>query len=330
MRFYKSSLLTLVIGVTFSFKSMSQQAEEFSLIRENAYILNPALSGAKGFLAGTITYRKQFANVTQSPYTTYLALEGQIANKNIGLGGYILHDQTGPTGMSGIGLSAAYQIRLNKHELVNEDIKPYNTKSRHMITIGLGVEVKQYRLDAAALRPDVAADPELASTYKNQYLPDASLGVYYQLGEKFFAGISVPQLLGLNVKYAATNGSSEIRKVQHINFLIGGRINLGREKKWALEPVGALRWANNAPPQADLGMRLNFNQIVWLGVNYRTLSKVIGDVGFEIKGIGRLCYAAGIETTDIRRIGLSHEVTLSFRIESKKSPDIQILNMRFR
>jgi len=308
----------------------AQQAEEFSLIRENAYILNPALSGAKGFLAGTLTYRKQMANIAQSPYTTYLALEGQIANKNIGLGGYLLHDQTGPTGQSGIGISAAYQIRLNKYELVNEAYRPYNTSERHMITIGIGVEIKQYRLNAAALRPEIANDPELASLYKNQYLPDASVGIYYQWGEKLYAGISVPQLLGLNIKYAATNGSSEIKKIQHLNFLIGGRINLDKQSKFALEPVAALRWVNNAPPQADMGMRLNYKQFVWFGANYRTLSKVILDAGFEIKKIGRLCYAAGIETNDLKRIGLSHEVTLSFKIPSKNQPDIQILNMRFR
>ena len=50
----------------------------------------------------------------------------------------------------------------------------------------------------------------------------------------------------------------------------------------------------------------------------------------EIKKIGRLCYAAGFETKDLKRIGLSHEVTLSFKIPSKNEPDIQILNMRFR
>jgi type IX secretion system PorP/SprF family membrane protein len=297
----------------------AQQVEEFSLIRENAFILNPALTGNKGWLSGTATYRKQFTSIREAPYTAYLGMEGQIADKNVGLGGFFIQDQTGPTGQTGFGVSAAYQIRFNQHELMNEDQVHYNTSTRHMLTIGLGISVMQYRLRADKLNPDVQNDPSLSTLKGAQYFPDASLGIYYQYREFFYAGISVPQLFGLNIKYGATNGYSEIRKVQHLNVLLGGKIPFGEYERVALEPVAALRWVKNAPLQADIGMRLKFLKTFWLGATYRTKSKVLFDAGVEILKIGRVCYSMDFEVSKLRKdAGLSHEVTIAFVIKSAK------------
>ncbi len=331
MRFLNSKFSKIILLLLFSLTSMvasAQQVEEFVLIRENAYILNPALSGTKGFLAGTMTFRKEFTRIDRSPYTTYLGLEGQIANRNIGLGGYVIHDQTGPTGQTGFGISGAYQIKLGKQRSY-EEVANYNTSKTHMLTFGVGVNMMQYRLNGNELHPDMQNDPELFNVKSAQYFPDASLGLYYQWGEKLYTGISVPQLLGINIKYVTSNGKSEIRKVQHLNFLIGGKIPFGETEKIALAPAGALRWVRNAPIQADLGLRMIFLKTFWVGATYRTNSKIITDIGVEIKGIGRLCYANGIETKDYKNMGMSHEVTLAFMIPDKKQ-DMQILNLRFK
>src|SRR5579862_6100819 len=44
----------------------AQQVEEFSLLQENAFILNPALAGTEGYLHGSASFRKEFLQITQS------------------------------------------------------------------------------------------------------------------------------------------------------------------------------------------------------------------------------------------------------------------------
>ncbi|MBK8657483.1 MAG: type IX secretion system membrane protein PorP/SprF [Bacteroidetes bacterium] len=50
----------------------AQQVEEFSLLRENAFSLNPALAGMNGWIHGTATFRKQFTKLDRSPFHCYV------------------------------------------------------------------------------------------------------------------------------------------------------------------------------------------------------------------------------------------------------------------
>ena len=116
--------ITLLVCCVLCFGSVySQQVEEFSLLRENAFVLNPALAGTQGYVHGTATFRKQFTKVEQSPYTALLAMDGEIKEKRLGIGGYIIHDVTGPTGKTSGTVSIAYNIPLyrNKYQTMHRD-----------------------------------------------------------------------------------------------------------------------------------------------------------------------------------------------------------------
>lgn len=307
----------------------AQQVENFSLIRENAYVLNPALCGTKGYFNTTASYRHQFTNIASAPYTIFLGMEGQIAQKNLGIGGYLINDQTGPTGLTGVGVSLAYHFCFNKNDLFKGENLSYNTEMRHMLTVGIGVSAMQYRLNGDQLHPEDPNDPDLDKIRRYQYFPDANLGVYYQYRDRFYAGISAPQLLGLNLKYALANGTSEIRKVQHLNFLVGGKIRFKKNKnKFFLEPVAAFRWTQNAPFQIDAGLRFTAFQNVWIGATYRSTSQLMLDVGLVILDYVRICYAVDLQVGGLtQQIGVSHEVAVNVRLKNKpkKKEDAQII-----
>ncbi|MFN8275998.1 MAG: PorP/SprF family type IX secretion system membrane protein [Chitinophagales bacterium] len=299
----------------------AQQIEQFTLVRENAAALNPAMVGAKGFLAGTATFRRQYININQSPYTAFVQMEGQVEDKNVGIGASFIHDNTGPVGKTGVTLSAAYQIRFNKYELLQEENVHYNTEDRHMLCVGLSFSLMQYRLNATLLHPEMQGDPELYTSHAYKLLPDMSLGVWYQWGRKFYAGISVPQIIGLKVNYIGKDGTSGIKLVQHLNFMLGGKINI-KPEKFSIDPVAALRWENNAPPQGDIGLRFTFLDAIWIGANYRSLNAVIFDLGLELKGVVRLCYAYDLELSKYRNdIGGTHEACVQFRFNRQGLSD---------
>lgn len=312
-------LLFILLFVAVYNIAEAQQVEQFTMIRENAMALNPAYAGAKGYMDGTVSFRKQYSRITDAPYTAMASWSMQFQEKNFGLGGTFLHDQTGPTGLSGFTIAASYQLRLNSHEFLNLDHEWFNNENTHMITFGLSFSVAQYRLNGDKLKPEMANDPQLASAPAWQVFPDASVGIHYQYGNKFFIDFSCPQLLGLNIKYKGADKLTAIKRVQHINFMVGGNIKLdNNEKPNYLQPIGSLRWARFAPPQADLGLRFFARNLVWIGCNYRTVNAVIFEAGVNIKDYVKIGYSYDLEITKYRAdIGSTHEVMVSFLLKNK-------------
>ncbi len=308
------TIITATVLLALAGSSNAQQIEEFSLIRENAVALNPAMVGIKGFLAGEATFRKQFTQLNGAPYTAYLMMEGQVADKNFGIGGSLIQDQTGPTGKTGLTLSASYQLKLGKqYKYAASSSGHFNTEADHMITFGLSVSLMQFRLNGSELRPDQNGDPQLYTSNAYKLTPDVAFGVYYQWMHHLYAGVSVPQLMGLNVNFTGRDGVSAIKTVQHLNFLLGGKIEVVKHK-FSIDPVAGFRWVDHAPAQGDIGTRLTFLDAIWVGGTYRSLNTFVIDAGIEIKGMVRLCYAYdyhfGSYSMDI---GPTHEATLAFK-----------------
>ena len=304
------SILTLITMLCIGVGISAQQIEEFSLIRENAVALNPAMVGIRGFLAGEMTFRKQFTQLNGSPYTAYLMMEGQVADKNFGIGASLIQDQTGPTGQTGLTVDASYQLRLGAS---SKDGKHYNTETSHMITFGLSVSLMQYRLNGSQLQPNQTGDPQLFTSNAYKITPDVAFGVYYQWFQHLYAGFSVPQVMGLNVNYTGRDGVSAIKTIQHLNFLVGGKIEIVKHV-FSLDPVGGLRWVKGAPPQGEIGTRLTFFDGIWIGGTYRSLNTIIFDAGIEIKGLVRVSYAYDYNFSSYTMdIGPTHELTLAFQ-----------------
>ena len=298
--------LFLALGSAFA-----QQVEEFSLLRENAFVLNPALAGTQGWIHGTASFRKQFTKIQQSPYTALLAMDGEITGKRLGIGGYVLHDVTGPTGKTSGTISVAYNIPLFKNKYTP---RFSNGVAEHTLSIGAAISVVQYRLNADQLLLDNPGDPRLYSSNGYKIFPDASFGVYYKWKNQLYVGVSVPQLMGLNVNYRGNDGTAVIKKVQHLNILIGGKAELARGN-FSLDPIAAFRWTKGGPPQGDIGLRFWMYKIFYVEANYRSLNWAVFGAGFSVKDLFFLSYAYDFNAAKYRNdIGQTHELSLSFKI----------------
>lgn len=327
MQCLKKLVYTAIMIVACVVNLNAQQVEEFALIRENAFVLNPALAGTQGWVHGMATFRKQFTKLDKSPYTALVGLDGQIFGKNVGIGGYLIQDQTGPTGKSGVTVAAAYNLPIFK----KYEARASNGKAKHVLSIGLAISAVQYRLRGDQLDVNDPNDPGLYTSKGNKIFPDLSVGVYYKYKQNFYIGVSSPQLMGLNINYRGNDGLAEIRKVQHLNVLLGGKIEW-MKGKFSIDPVAAFRWVKNAPPQGDIGLRFNMYKIFWVGANYRTINYAIVEAGFRVKEIFTLAYAYQMNISKYRRdIGGTHEISIGFDINRKKGVSVgkQLFNPRF-
>ena len=138
--------------------------------------------------------------------------------------------------------------------------------------------------------------------------------IYYKYKNNFYTGISVPQLMGLNINYRGNDGTAMIKKVQHLNILVGGKIEFARGN-FSIDPVASFRWTKNSPPQGDVGVRFNMYKAFFIGANYRSLNYAVFEGGFAVKDLFFLSYAYDFNFSKYRKdLGSTHEVTLSFKI----------------
>lgn len=302
----------LLLCLTASSALFAQQTEQFSFVRETAFMENPAVAGTKGFLWGMAGFRKQFTQINSSPYTTYLGFHGQIEGKSLGLGGYLIHDVVGPTGRTGANFSFAYHLKLGKNNPWR-----FNEETSHLISFGLSASLFQYRLAGNKLIPNDQGDPELFTSRSYKFFPDVAFGVYYKWKKHLYASISVPQIMGLDINYQGRDGDGSIRRIQHLYFMVGGQYSVA-DGKFTIDPVLAMRWVKGAPFQADAGVRFNIMKWAYLGVNYRTSKYLAFEGGMNVKDVFYIGYAYDFFVASYRKdVGATHEVTMSYRFHKR-------------
>jgi type IX secretion system PorP/SprF family membrane protein len=293
-------------------QGFAQQVEEFNLVRESAIALNPALTGASGFVNVTAAFRRQFMSINQSPYTAYLNYNMQFERKNVGLGASAIYDATGPTGKAGATIALAYQFNFDK-----KGRGSFNNASSHMLTLGISASVLQYRLDGTKLVANDINDPELTFKSATRVFPDASFGIYYQYKQYLNVNISVPQIMGLDLNYKKPDGTASFRRIPHLYGMVQGRLDMA-PGKFSVDPVFAMRWVYGAPWQIVTGARMVIYNTAWVGFNYRTKNAVQLEGGFNIKQWVRLAYVYDFILEDYRAsVGQTHELALQIFLDKK-------------
>ena len=247
-----------------SYTAFAQQLPLFTQYRDNQGVLNPASISSNYYLnQENITigasYRKQWATLNNSPTTQVLRGEWITSNNrsfNLLTGGYIMNDQTGPTGFTGLyGRIGA---------LLSED------PEQGGFAVGLSLGVVQYRVNVSKLRFHDAGDVE-GMVDQNKIFPDAGLGAYYYRqmntgngrNDYFYSGVSIPQLFGLNLQFKDTDGQFATKRIQHF-YGMAGWIHYLTDESY-LEPSVWAKYAPNAPFNADINLKYQMNNVFWLG-----------------------------------------------------------------
>jgi len=316
----------------FAAQLFAQQVPIFSLYHENGFVLNPAITGAEGLGIAAVSYRKQWTKVEESPSTVAGGYrmpfyskgdQFQKAGNFIGAGAYVMNDKTGPTSYLSGNLSFAYHISFAK-------INPFSWAAflrKSHLSIGLNASINQYRLNSTELVPETPNDRLVIAADDSKILPNAGVGFYYYY-DKFYLGVSAPQVIPLKVKYVEYDGASTIHKINHIFLVAGGKIPLGERVaqtraprrgytyKFYLEPMVWFKKVQGAPYQYDAYMRFRYKDMVWAGVGYRSSKTIVIDAGVLIKKQVKLGYAYDMGVSDISSyLGGSHEVVLAYQID---------------
>ena len=296
----KKILFILGFVSLISTSTTAQQMAHFSQYLLNDFFLNPAVAGTKEYSPVRLTYRAQWAGFEGAPRTASLSFHSNYLN-NMGLGGIVVNDGTGPLTQTGLELAYSYHIEITD-----------GTK----LALGLSAKATQYALDESQITLEDEGDFSFTGITNQTLVPDAGFGAYL-FSEKYFAGLSVPQLFEAKMRYD-TDDQKLNKEVRHY-YLTGG-YNVAINDDFTVQPSLLVKTVFTAPSTFDLNAKVIYKDMLSLGASYRYKDAVVVVVGLEKENFV-LGYAYDVTLSNVRRYsGGSHEIVLGYNIaDSKKN-----------
>ncbi len=280
----------------------AQQTPIFTQYMFNPFVINPAIAGTNNYYQIWLNSRFQWAGITDPPITNCLSIYGPNASKtkDMGWGGYIINDVTGPTSRTGFYGSYAYNLALN---------------NSIRLSMGLSMGVQQYKIDGSKIALNEKYDPSLQSTVYAQFVPDASAGVYLY-STNFQVGFSAVQLINNKLKIYDT--SSGLNKLKSHFYLTGGyKYYINRD--WAIEPTAVIRGVTPVPIQLDFTCKVIYQNMVWGALAFRTSDAVSILLGYTYQKKISIGYSYDLGISAIRKYQSgSHEIMINYRFNTIK------------
>ena len=297
----KRILNTLVIIAVITLSASAQQLPQYSQYAMNSYVLNPALSGANDYFEVKSNNRYQWQGITDAPRTYIMSVNGPYKTLKFGYGGYVFTDVTGPTRRVGFSLSYAY------HTKITEKIK---------LGLGLSAGMLQFAVDGSKIVTHDQGDLVLSNGYQSVLVPDFGFGFILR-GDKWYVGASVPQLYPAKLKFFDYTSDTKSKLASHVFVNAGYKYSIN--DNFLLEPMLMVKYVAPVPVQFDIGARVMYKEMVWLGVNYRTRDAVSAMVGYTFKNNISFAYAYDITLTNLKNYTTgTHEIMLGLRFNNKK------------
>lgn len=276
----------------------AQQLPLYSQYYFNPFIVNPSMTGISDETNAYLIHRSQWTGIPGSPVTNAFTLDGAIKDKNMGLGFTVFNDVQDIS--ERLGLYASYAYRLK----IDDD---------NRVLFGLSMGFLDNRIDFSKAVVSDMSDPMLFSTMQRKSTLDANFGVTYEW-TKLRVGISVPQLFGQHVAFSNnTDPRFYYQLNRHYQGTAQYKFTLSEAQELSLEPLVMVRWVPHAPFQYDVNAILNWKDMGWFGVSYRSNYAVGLNARVKLFGSLSAGYAYDIILTPLKTSGgVSHEFLLGY------------------
>ena len=281
----------------------SQQIALHSQYLYNNFAINPAVAGTKSYAPLSISFRRQWMGIDEAPVTQNLMYHTYIGD-NMGLGGHIFNDASGPTRRSGISTTYAYNIKTSK---------------RTKLSFGVSGSLTQFSIDRDRLITEIPGDVAVMNS-NSQLITDCNIGIYWS-GERHFIGLSSFNLFENKTNLLALT-TPVVNQLNRI-FYINGGYNFKIGALLELQPSTVMRIMADNILQIDGNLKLTIKNAYSIGLSYRNNDALsfMGGINFGTTTIG-YAYDLGISKIKTYNEG-THEVFLSFKLnknEQSKTP----------
>jgi type IX secretion system PorP/SprF family membrane protein len=266
----------------------------------NPLIINPAFAGNRGALNIAAFYRRQWVGITGAPETMTLAVDAPFLDSKLGLGLTITNDKIGVTKETRFSTNYAYKISMGGGNLslgLGAGLITTNTAWSDLTVLDPGDEF--YLINSGVF-----------------VVPDFSFGVYYSR-KNYFAGLSVPKLLGYKFNFDKNRYTLKFDPGQYSYLLNGGYIfNLSPRLRFF--PSTLITFTPGEKLLYDLNAHFILLDRFWFGASYRSDRSVAGLLQFAINNQLRIAYTYDFDFGELSRYSNgSHEIMLRYEFRYK-------------
>ena len=276
---------------------IAQQLTLTSQYMQNDFLINPAIAGTKyhNILQGSI--RRQWLGIKEAPVTQFISGHGYLGY-NLGFGGMVFNEASGPTRRTGISFTTAYHLILKKK----------SREQQHVLSFGMQGVIAQHYLDKENLVTYYPNDPTIAAAYSSQTIPDISLGVYYHNMDDYYVGLSCMNILQTRVDLY--NIPNPVNNNFVRNYYLTGGGNIHFNPVFKINPSFLLRAIEAGPVlQVDLNLKAIYSEKYWAGVSYRHKDAVAVMAGIYLHEVS-FGYSYDFTLSNLRKFSAgSHELT---------------------
>jgi len=281
----------LIVSAVFLFAGIvtfAQQDAQFTQNMFNKLSVNPGYAGANGGICGTLLSRQQWLGFEGRPQTHLFSADALLFSKH-GVGLTVSSDNLGIEKSIVAKLAYSYHLQLGPGNLG--------------IGLELGMLNKSFGTDWVSV-DDYTLDPSIPNTNTSVTSFDAGFGLYYQIPNKMYVGISSLHLPGSTLKDAADGGTQGAKGAlnysvaRHYYIQAGYDWDITGDKMWVLKP-SVFAKTDGASTQLDVNTLVLWNQLVWGGVSYR-----VQDAVAILAGVN-------LPTPKGLKVGVAYDVTTS-------------------
>jgi len=307
----KTWALTWLLAISSIYGCWSQQEAMFTQYMFNGLAINPAYAGSHQTLEFTALAREQWTGLDGAPSTQTFTAHSPLKNRSIGLGLSVIHDKIGVTSQFGVYGAYSYRIQFN---------------NKGVLSMGLQAGFTQYQEDLTKLQGSIRDpnDPNFSQDQISKFMPNFGAGLYYYT-KRFYMGLSAPHLVQNKLDNIET-AYSEARQKRHYFYTTGYVFDLSRSVKF--KPNLLFKVVEGAPLEIDINANFLFQELLWLGVSYRSFDSFDAIVQLNVTEQFSIGYAYDFATTtELKRLHSgSHELMLNYRL---KPPRRRMLTPRY-
>lgn len=306
-------LFTVALFMVMTAGAFAQQDPQFTQYMFDRISINPAVAGTGGQLCATALLRQQWTGFDGAPKTGLLNAHMPIAKISSGVGLSVYLDELGQQKSTFARLHYSFHRRIGQGTL----------------GIGLYLGLGSHSLGHNWLARDpVVDDTAIPINGQSDSGFDLGAGLYY-VAPTFWLGISSTHLPETELEDVS------IQMARHYFVQGGYDWAIGGNKDHVLQPSTLIK-TDGTSTQFDLNLMYLYNNMVWLGVSYRTEDAIAPMIGYQHqfpngRSMLRFGYSYDVTTSNLRNYSSgSHEVMVNYCITLEKKPQEQFYrNVRF-
>ena len=89
-----------------------------------------------------------------------------------------------------------------------------------------------------------------------------------------------------------------------------------------MEPSALIKYVSPSQLQMDISTRVFYDEMIWMGITYRTKDAFVLLAGYDYKDMLRFGYSYDITTSNLKNYSAgSHEIVIGYRFNKKEKEE---------